>query len=108
MIINYPQAFLNMSALKAKHPVPRDVYLKIGAPGIYIRPDDIEGKIWVLCEHPLTSKLYECWSSTWDYETLKPEQLNLEGLHRQAISMPGLLVVPGDMSSKKAKNLRVV
>lgn len=96
-----------MSESKTKDSLPKDLYLKTGAPGIYIRPADINGDVWVLSEHPLTFQLQEYWASTGDYDAFNLPQINLEGLHRQAVSLPGLLIVPGDMISSRTKNLRV-
>lgn len=75
--------------------LPREIWLRTDSLGVYVRPQDIQGQLFI-SELDTPGKLQPFWDSTWDSSHLA--QIYISGT--QVIQIPGLLIVPKQLRTK--------
>jgi hypothetical protein len=88
--------------------VAKDIWLKTKTPGIYVRPDETEGHVWVFTDKSsykrIASERKVCWNSKRNLVPL-PE-VDLQG--RRGVALPGLRIIPEEIENKDSKIMQVL
>jgi hypothetical protein len=83
---------------------PKNTWLKTKAPGIYVRPEETDGQVWVFSEKPVkrSSDVLRTtyWDSRWAPEEFPMAEVVLHD--RKGIALPGLHIIPEEIKTTRS------
>jgi hypothetical protein len=104
-----PTSWLSRAAFGGGSPnVAKDLWLKTKTPGIYVRPEETEGQVWVFSDKSsykrIAAQQKVLWNSRRNLEQL-PE-VDLQG--RKGVILPGLRIIPEEIENRDSKIMQVL
>jgi hypothetical protein len=87
---------------------PKDPWLKTKTPGIYVRPEETDGRVWVFSDKSSSTSRPSRRKTHWDSRR-DPSQLAEVDLHdRKGVALPGLQIIPEEIKDIKSNIMRIL
>jgi hypothetical protein len=97
------------SGVSGPSATPKNIWLKTKAPGIYVRPEEVDGQVWVVSDKPFSRssdvRRTTYWDSRWAPEEFPVAEVDLHD--RKGIALPGLQIIPEEMKATTSMPMHV-
>jgi hypothetical protein len=89
---------------------PRNIWQKTKTPGVYVRPDEIEGQVRVFSDELISrssdTKRTIYWDSKDDLAQLPVAEVDLQDC--KGVALPGLQIIAEEIGKNKGKTMQVL